>query len=391
MQTQYRTQIAIIGGGICGLWLLNTLTQRGYACVLMEQESLGGEQTLASQGMIHGGIKYALTGFTTPSSESIAGMPARWHDCINGVGDPDLTNINRLSSTYYLFSDKTLTSRITTFFGSRTLRGRVTRLQRTEHPTFFSHEAFKGIVYRLQDMVIDTVSLVESLTTNLRYRILQSSPVISQNPDGSISGLALAEGIELEADYYILAAGKGNAALLANTPLARLGMQTRPLHQVLIKKAGLPPLYAHGISLAAGTKPRVTITTHERSDGDTVWYLGGNLAETGVDRTSKEQIAFAQQEIHALFPWVDLRDAQWRTLVIDRAEAANADGSRPDIPFCKQSGNTIVCWPTKLTLTPLVSDYVIAMLAPLPHWRHKELLPPLQTPGIGRPPWETCF
>ncbi|MEZ5480827.1 MAG: FAD-dependent oxidoreductase [Porticoccaceae bacterium] len=51
--------IAIIGGGIAGLWLLNRLVSAGYNAILFEQSALSGsDQTVASQGMIHGGIKY---------------------------------------------------------------------------------------------------------------------------------------------------------------------------------------------------------------------------------------------------------------------------------------------------------------------------------------------
>ena len=58
--TQHSAQIAIIGGGISGLWLLNSLRNAGYDAVLFEKNALGSQQTFASQGMIHGGIKYAL-------------------------------------------------------------------------------------------------------------------------------------------------------------------------------------------------------------------------------------------------------------------------------------------------------------------------------------------
>ena len=54
-----QTDIAIIGGGVAGLWALNLLRQRGYSTVLFEQDALGSDQTIGSQGIIHGGIKYA--------------------------------------------------------------------------------------------------------------------------------------------------------------------------------------------------------------------------------------------------------------------------------------------------------------------------------------------
>jgi len=50
--------VAIIGGGIAGLWLLNRLMNSGYNAILFESKALGSDQTVASQGMIHGGIKY---------------------------------------------------------------------------------------------------------------------------------------------------------------------------------------------------------------------------------------------------------------------------------------------------------------------------------------------
>ena len=57
MPIQTDTQIAIIGGGVCGLWLLNQLSREGYQTLLFEKDALGSGQSLASQGMIHGGIK----------------------------------------------------------------------------------------------------------------------------------------------------------------------------------------------------------------------------------------------------------------------------------------------------------------------------------------------
>ena len=78
--------VAIIGGGIAGLWLLNRLVNDGYNALLFEQTALGGEQTVASQGMIHGGIKYTLSGTLSGASEAIADMPAHWQACMEGKG-----------------------------------------------------------------------------------------------------------------------------------------------------------------------------------------------------------------------------------------------------------------------------------------------------------------
>jgi hypothetical protein len=49
----------------------------GFSTVLVESASLGGGQSMKSQGIIHGGTKYALHGALTGASEAIADMPRR--------------------------------------------------------------------------------------------------------------------------------------------------------------------------------------------------------------------------------------------------------------------------------------------------------------------------
>ena len=111
---------AIIGGGIAGLWLLNRLQQQGRHCALFEREALGAKQTLASQGMIHGGIKYTLAGALSGASEAIADMPRRWGECFSGSGEIDLQSAKLLSEDFYMFSSQQSSSKISTFFASKT-------------------------------------------------------------------------------------------------------------------------------------------------------------------------------------------------------------------------------------------------------------------------------
>ena len=54
------SDILILGGGIAGLWPHHRLNDLGYKALLIEKNSLGGAQTLSSQGIIHGGTKYSL-------------------------------------------------------------------------------------------------------------------------------------------------------------------------------------------------------------------------------------------------------------------------------------------------------------------------------------------
>ena len=94
------TDIAIIGGGIAGLWTLSQLRNQGFNAVLFEQEALGSYQTVGSQGMIHGGIKYALSGAWSGSSEAISAMPGVWRSCLAGEGKVDLRGCQILSEDF---------------------------------------------------------------------------------------------------------------------------------------------------------------------------------------------------------------------------------------------------------------------------------------------------
>ena len=53
---EYKTNVAIVGGGIAGIWLYNILRQEGINACLIEKDSLGSGQTILSQGIIHGGM-----------------------------------------------------------------------------------------------------------------------------------------------------------------------------------------------------------------------------------------------------------------------------------------------------------------------------------------------
>lgn len=362
-----RSDIIIFGGGIAGLWLLNRLTTAGYSVLLFETRALGDGQTLASQGMVHGGIKYALGGALSGASETIGAMPERWRHCLAGDDEVDLSGVRVLSDQFYMWSSASMTSKFTAFAASKALRGRIQRLPATDWPAVFQDPRFKGHVYSLHDPVLDTTSLVKQLAAPYRDRIfkidwaranLQRDPATQQLQ--SLCFETRGGNVELTAQLFIAAAGEGNAQIVADAAAVKPGMQRRPLHQVALTRAGLPPLYAH--ALGSKSSPRVTISTHFTDSGQPLWYLGGDLATDGVKRNAQKQIAFAQQELASLLPWVDLSDADWRSFSIDRAEPKQTQLIKPDdafSEFASACANLLVCWPTKLTLTPRLGDVVI--------------------------------
>ena len=226
-----------------------------------------------------------------------------------------------------MWSTEKLASRLAGFFASHLMRSRTKPLQANERPLVFRHLQFKGQVYRLEEPVIDTASLIKALAKpheqaiwpvhgaqNIHFESTDESgtpPVVQLTSPGGQS-------VKLQANRLVLAAGKGNHALLAALNRARPTMQLRPVHMVIAR--GLLPdgVFAHCIGVA--DKPRITITTHKDRYGQTVWYLGGQLAEDGVQRTPQAQIAVARSELASLFPWLDFSTVQWASLLIDRAE-----------------------------------------------------------------------
>ncbi|MDH3641841.1 MAG: FAD-dependent oxidoreductase [Gammaproteobacteria bacterium] len=383
--------LAIVGGGIAGLWLANVLHARGFEVIVLEAGRLGGQQTLASQGMIHGGLKYALGGNLTGASEAIADMPERWRTCLNGTGEIDLTALTPLSERYYLFADASTLGRLTGFFASKSLRGRIERLNPADYPPVFQDPGFNGVVYALNDLVLDTPALLAHLQGNLPGRIFQHK----LTPGEVVAGDSRPEkGVELQieggtiaARRLILCAGAGTQQLLDGLQIPTPQMQLRPLHQVVVRHAYPHPLYAHCLTGIRRAEPRLTITSHPDADG-WLWYLGGQLASDGATMSEGELVAHARRELAACVPWVAWREAEFSTIRVDRAEPRQSGRQRPDEAFAATTDNVVVCWPTKLSLAPDLADKVLALAGPPPPRPTADgggL--PLRPAVLGEPPW----
>ena len=357
---QLNVDVVIFGGGIAGLWLLTRLRKAGYQTLLLENEALGAGQTRFSQGIIHGGTKYALTGKLTASSESIFAMPKIWRDCLEGKGEVDLSSAKILSEYQYMWSTPSLLSRLSGFFASRVVRGRMLAVKKEHYPAAFQNKKFKGKVYRLDEPVLDATSVIDALAKPNINNIMQinSTKGFSENElsvESSVGDIW-----NISTTKIILAAGKGNADLLKQMKQSIPEMQLRPLQMVMLR-GGLPEkLYAH--CLGASVNPRITITSGEDKQGDIVWYLGGQLAEDGIHRTSEEQINEAKKELQSLMPWLNFDVIEWATVNIDRAEPKQKQGQRPATSFYYENNNIITTWPTKLALAPNLANDVLKEL-----------------------------
>lgn len=376
----------ILGGGIAGLWTLRALLAEGFDAALVEVEALGSGQTIASQAILHAGTKYALTGHAAAASQAASRAAGIWASCLRGgalrVPDSsarsgaslaadslDLSPTTILSPHTFMFTTPGVGSRLTGLAASQALASGPTSLSRADYPAAFTDAPAGVDLYALDEPVLDLPSLLDTLAAPTHARLIHARSVtLELSPSrerGVTAHLTTAAGdLSLQPRAVICTAGAGNEQLLAQLGLtAEIPMQRRPLHMVLARASSLPRVYAHCVSLS--DKPRATITTATDTVGRTVWYIGGQLAETGVDRTRDEQIAVARAELAKILPWMDIGHAEFATHRVDRAEGFAGHGRRPDTPIVRRQGSVIACWPTKLVLAPLAARAVRAQLAEL--------------------------
>jgi len=387
MPSVISTDVLIVGAGVAGLWLNARLRRQGFSTVLVENASLGGGQSLKSQGIIHGGAKYALHGALSGASEAIADMPRRWREALAGTGELDLSGVRLLSEAHYLWSPGTIAGNLTSFFASKAVRGRVDQVKGVDLPPALQDPKFKGKVYRLAELVIDVPSLIERLAQLADGSLLAGTDLEPLMDGEDLVGLRV-DGLDIFAQRVVLCAGAGNAELLKTLGVAQPAMQRRPLHMVLAKGPSLKPLYAH--CLGGGPKPRLTVTTHPAANGQWVWYVGGDVAEAdGVARTPEQQIAAVKKELGTLLPWIDLSQVEWATLRVDRAEPAQSGLVRPDNAYLSVQNRLLVGWPTKLALAPDFSDRVLAALSyDEVHPTPQPSLSGLPIPPMAIPVWD---
>ena len=163
--------VVIFGGGGAGLWLLDELVRRGFSVLLLEANELGSGQTVASQGIIHGGLKYTLSGLMTPSASAIRDMPGVWRACLSGERPPHLTNTRLRAECCYLWQTASLKSRLGMAGARAGLRVAPQKLNDDERPAVL--RSCPGVVAQLDEQVIDPASFVSDLAWRHRRHLLR--------------------------------------------------------------------------------------------------------------------------------------------------------------------------------------------------------------------------
>lgn len=382
------TDIVIVGGGIAGLWLLHRVKQLGFSAILLESDALGAGQTIKSQGIIHGGMKYALQGAMTESARALNDIPSIWRACLDGHGEIDLSYVPILSPEQYLWTTSIL-SKFAGMVASKTLKSDTLKLEKSKYPEIFRTPHFKGEVYTLAEMVVDVHALVFELAKPYFDCIYKIEPTFDLTFDANDRVKTLiTNNVKIQAQKYIFTAGSGNQFVLEKFKKPPTAMQKRPLHMVMVKHDIATPLYGHCLGLSS--LPRLTITTHRASDEKNVWYIGGQIAEEGVKRDSVSQIQATKKELQDLFPWLDLNNAEYASFLVDRAENKEPDGNRPSHFYFKDFENVIIAWPTKLAFAPQLAATIVKRFNIHPGQYHKVNIE-LPKPTIANLPWEKMF
>jgi len=390
------TDVVIIGAGIAGLWLHHRLNKMGIHALLLENNTIGNAQTLSSQGIIHGGAKYAINGIFSKATQAIGAMPTRWKSCLNGDGDIDLSKAKIMTEHQLMWSKDQLSSKIVSFFASKALSSRMQTVDKLARPALFQHQDFKGALYQLDEPVLDIASVIQCLVEPWQDRIIQYSKdteISWQQTDGKAQSIQLGDKIEISAQHFVLTAGEGNEALLNSLNINKPTMQRRPLQMVLCKaknkQQALPAIYAH--SLGSGSKPIATITSHFDKENNVVWYIGGNIAEQGVDKSFEKLTAEAMDLLKDIMPWFELPELTWATHAINRAEPQQSALSRPDTAFVESINNIHIAWPTKLALAPDLTDKVIEKIQADIQIGEHSALTDLAELKISEPLWDRAF
>jgi glycine/D-amino acid oxidase-like deaminating enzyme len=344
----------VVGGGVVGLFTAHALRQRGCSTLVVEREALGTGQTTSSQGILHAGVKYSLGGRAGEDAREASEAAARWTDFMDGSAGPDLRGLRVLTRSEYLWRSTGLMG-VAGMLGARlALRTRPEAVGTAERPAWL--EGVQGDVLTLSETVIDPADLLSRLAAPMQGSIgLGTVGAIRLTSPDQVDVTVHEPGgarTEIRARRVFLCAGAGNESLIG---LAGLGlvepMQRRPLRQAMVR-GPLPMVFGHCID---GAKTRVTITSDAHGD-QTVWHVGGELAEHGPDMAPEAFLHKARHELSACLPAIDFRACEWSSYMVDRAEPRTREGRRPSRSHVRAHGPIVAVWPVKLVLAPRAAD-----------------------------------
>jgi L-2-hydroxyglutarate oxidase LhgO len=386
----FKTDIILFGGGIAGLWLLNRLKKEGYSVILLENEKIGGTQTIHSQGVIHSGFKYQNHPEIVAKLKE---MQREWTEALQGRGGVDLSK-TKVSAQHQHYWTQNVA--VNADFYDKLVGNDFKKLSKKDFPSLLQHSNYTGKVFEAAEMILDMPSLIQNLYDNYANFIFK----INQKTDfcfdekGVLKSLTLQNGDSIEAQFFIFTAGAGNESLVNELKIKQLcyksmqKMQKRPLHQVVIYKQDLPDFNGVCVSPELNAFTPVIITTHYTENKQKIWNLGGDIATKGVERSEKEQILFAKSEMNRLLPNINWSNARWATYRVDRAEPLQSEVILPTDVCVDVCMNAIQIFPVKFALMPDVAHKVLTIFNQLKmNAIHDFKIPNLNKPDLMKPVW----
>ncbi len=364
---KYSPDVVIFGGGIAGLWALDTFISQGYSALLLENSTLGNGQTICAQGIVHGGFKYVVPGkYRQGSASEVRNMPDRWRAHLSGQRkDPDLSSVLVRSPTcsFWLSQGRGLRGLLEETFslaGLSLLTSPPVDVTDTS-PAWFKASARK--IYAVSEPVIDTSSLLFHLARPHASRIIYYNTVSClASGSGSYELTVTAksgESYTISPQRVVLSSGIGNQDLLKIFGYDEEVMQIRPLRQLLVRGNSLPDLWGHCID---GGKAVASVTTHYDSRaGEKIWSIGGEIAEKGHTQEPEELIREGRALLERLLQGVDFSQTKWGTFDALRAEEPNGNLLPSGISM-KRFGIVYVCFPTKMAMAPVLADALLSEL-----------------------------
>lgn len=382
--------VAVFGGGVAGLWIAHQLTHHGYSVAVLEKNALGAGQTIASQGILHGGAKYLRDAQGLQGARSLGHLPERWVAHIEKAELPALDGVKLLAPYQHFIFNGWLCRVAVGGVIQYKLTKAVSPVPKKLWPSGLQDVSSCVSLLRLHEPIIDAGTLMETFKAKLGPRLGHYTELLERkaNADSEEMTVLSADGrkIQITARLVFFCSGAGNEAfgegVLPQKP------RRRPLQQIMIKGAPFP-LYGHWMGF--NEKPRATITSHQLPTGEWVWYLGGQVAEDSVGLDPAAAIQLAVPRMKELFPRLDFSKTQWATWKVDRAEPQSEGGAVNLSSRIERVGRRLFCWPQKLVLGPKLADDALALVqSEIPQ---KSPLPEgfaFTPPAVAKLPWEAA-
>lgn len=212
--------IVIVGGGPQGLWVLELLREKGFACVLLEKAAAGAGQSAHAEWFLHRGSVFRKQ---TPIVEHLNPSARLWETHL--ANKQIAENAIAARNSYVAFS--AATAPLSLLLQWEDWGMELAELSRPFPPPFERSPAIQCLI-RTGEMSIHPTPVLERFAADHDAFFIQFQGQISFCKNGGVitaveaTRIATGERLRIKPQIVILAAGAGNADLLeAISPEAR--------------------------------------------------------------------------------------------------------------------------------------------------------------------------